>query len=195
MKHLGQLTQAELAAVVQELYGPLVLYARQLCPWPEDTVQEAFLELQKASFGEPRQIGGEAMGQCVSGPSPGTSPTHVRAWLFRTVRHRALNSKRSQQRRSHYETDYCQQKTWFTTNSQANIEADEAVAAMQSLPDELRETVVARLWGNLNLEQIAALTGVSIATAQRRYIRGLDSLRKRLDREQLQPIAVPRKQP
>lgn len=194
MKPPGQLTQAELAAVVQELYGPLVLYARQLCPWPEDAVQEAFLELQKASFCEPRQIGGEVV-ECALGPSSGTSPTHVRAWLFRTVRHRALNQKRNQQRRSHYETDYCQQKSWFTTNSQANIESDEAVAAMQSLPDELRETVVARLWGNLNLEQIAALTGVSIATAQRRYIRGLDSLRKRLDREQLLPIAVSRKQP
>lgn len=195
MKHPGQLTQAELAAVVQELYGPLVLYARQLCPWPEDAVQEAFLELQKASFCEPRQIGGEAMGPCALGPGTGASSTHLRAWLFRTVRHRALNCTRSQQRRSHYETDYCQQKKWFTTNSQANIEADEAVAAMQSLPDELRETVVARLWGNLNLEQIAALTGVSIATAQRRYIRGLDSLRKRLDHEQLRPIAVSRKQP
>ena len=50
--------------------------------------------------------------------------------------------------------------------------------ALQRLPTEERETIVARLWGDLNLEETAALTETSLSTAQRRYVRGLEKLRR-----------------
>ncbi len=109
------------------------------------------------------------------------------SWLFRTVRHRALNARAQPAARSHYESDYCQQKSWFTSHVQTNIEADEAVAAIAACQMNCERPSLARLWGNLNFEQIGELTSVSIATAQRRYLRGLDLLKKRLDREQLLP--------
>lgn len=186
MQQAGQLqTSEEMAAIVHELYGPLLLYARQLCSTPEDIVQEAFLELHKNASLSSRVPALDA----TTG-----SLNHLRAWLFRTVRHRALNNQRSLRRRQHYETDYSQQKTWFSTTGHSQLEADEAKAALECLAEELRETVIARLWGNLNLQEIAELTGVSIATAQRRYIRGLEQLRQRLDSQQQLPQAVPRKQ-
>ena len=178
------LTEAELAGLVQTLYAPLLLYARQLCSIPEDIVQEAFLELQRC----PPQIGGP---QSVA---PEQRVIHLRAWLFRTVRHRALNGLRSEQRRQRYESAYATQRAWFDQPSDSKIETDEAVAALQGLADELRETVIARLWGNLTLQEIADLTDVSIATAQRRYIRGIEQLRQRLDLQERVAPSAPRKQ-
>ena len=56
---------------------------------------------------------------------------------------------------------------------------DELAAAIASLPDELREVVVARTWGGLNFEQIAELAGCSTSTAHRRYEAGLVALRQK----------------
>lgn len=163
----------KLAAVIQRLYGPLLMFARGLCAEPEDVVQETFLELQKhpelLSFDSEEAQAAEA--------------TRLRAWLFRTARHRALNWQRSRRRRQHHELNYSEQKTWFATVSHSHVEADEASSALEALSAEIRETVIARLWGNLTLEEIAVLTEVSISTAQRRYIRGLEQLRQRLDRD------------
>ncbi len=172
----------ELAEFVQELYGPLVLYARQLCQFPEDAVQEAFLEWQRRFA----RVAGQTLMV--------VDPTHDRCWLYRAVRHRALNSQRSEQRRRKYESAYSDQRTWFSTAGQSAVEVDEAVAALQTLSDEVRETVVARLWGNLTLEEIAQLTDVSIATAGRRYIRGLEQLKAKLEGQECASNTTTRKQ-
>jgi RNA polymerase sigma-70 factor (ECF subfamily) len=55
-----------------------------------------------------------------------------------------------------------------------------ATGALEELPLELRETIVARLWGGLTYDEIADLTGTSTATAYRRYLNGLAQLRERL---------------
>jgi RNA polymerase sigma-70 factor (ECF subfamily) len=52
--------------------------------------------------------------------------------------------------------------------------------ALQGLPIEQREIVVARLWGGLNFEQIAEVAGCSVSTAFRRFSAGIDALRKEL---------------
>jgi RNA polymerase sigma-70 factor (ECF subfamily) len=49
------------------------------------------------------------------------------------------------------------------------------------LPLELREVIVARLWGGLTFEAVAALAGTSVPTAHRRYQAGLAQLRERLE--------------
>jgi len=60
------------------------------------------------------------------------------------------------------------------------LDAAAAVAALQRLPDEEREVIVARLWGGLSFEDIATVAGCSASTAFRRYNAGIDALRKEL---------------
>jgi RNA polymerase sigma-70 factor (ECF subfamily) len=55
-----------------------------------------------------------------------------------------------------------------------------ATVALQGLPAEQREVIVAHLWGGLTFEQIAGLVGASSSTAHRWYLAGLAALRDRL---------------
>jgi RNA polymerase sigma-70 factor (ECF subfamily) len=52
---------------------------------------------------------------------------------------------------------------------------------LAELPLQLREVIVARLWGGLTFEDIARLAGCSLPTAHRRYQTGLTQLRERLE--------------
>jgi RNA polymerase sigma-70 factor (ECF subfamily) len=68
----------------------------------------------------------------------------------------------------------------FETNF-ANEERTQAVeAALRLLPDEQREVVVLKIWGELTFEQIAAQLGISSNTAASRYRYALTGLRRRL---------------
>jgi RNA polymerase sigma-70 factor (ECF subfamily) len=57
----------------------------------------------------------------------------------------------------------------------------DAIAAVEELADELREVLVARVWGQLSLEEVGKLCGVSTATAFRRYEAALKALRSKLE--------------
>jgi RNA polymerase sigma factor (sigma-70 family) len=159
-----RLTEEQFADVVRELSAPLVLYARQLCRHPEDVVQEALLSLRTERV----------------------APTNTRTWLFRVVRHRALNNLRGEERRRKYETEFGRERVAWFESSTSSLDVREAVAALEALPSEERETIVARLWGGLTLGEIATLTNTSLATAQRRYVRGLEKMRESL---QVEPYA------
>ena len=52
--------------------------------------------------------------------------------------------------------------------------------ALAALAGEVREPVVAHLWGGLTFVQIGELMGTSAGTAHRRYLEGLAELRRRL---------------
>jgi len=151
-------TPAWLARLLEDHSRALVLYARQWCPWPEDIVQEALLELVKQ-----RQ-----------------PPEHMVAWLYRVVRNRAISASRLQRRREARESRAAVPEAWFQSGA-GSLDAAEATAALATLPLELREVVVARIWGNLTFAEIAALTDVSLSTAQRRYERGIQELQARLE--------------
>lgn len=148
---LGRLVDGHAAA--------LVLYARQWTSAPEDVVQEAFLKLA----GLPRP------------------PEHVVPWLYRVVRHGALDALRAERRRRRHEGEAAGRgQAWFTAAEETSLDADAATRALQGLPAEQREVIVARLWGGLTFEQIADLTGTSSSTAHRAYVAGLSALRERL---------------
>jgi RNA polymerase sigma factor (sigma-70 family) len=141
-------------------HGPaLVLYARQWCRDPEDIVQEALLKLAAQR----------------------TWPDNVAGWLFRVVRNAAVSSARSAARRSRHESA-ASRPAWFVTNNGQHLDAAAATNAMQALPLEQREVLIAHLWGGLTFDQIAGLAGCSSSTAHRRYLTGLQALRERLDR-------------
>jgi RNA polymerase sigma-70 factor (ECF subfamily) len=141
-------------------HGPaLILYARQWCHAPEDVVQEAFLRL--VALRQP--------------------PREVVPWLYRVVRNAAIDAGRAARRRQRRESAAARPVRWFVEPAIDGLDAAAAVAALERLPAEEREVIVARLWGELSFEQIAALAGCSASTAFRRFGAGIDSLRKTLD--------------
>jgi RNA polymerase sigma-70 factor (ECF subfamily) len=152
------MTARELAELIDRHSPALVLFARQRCDTPEDVVQEAFCALAACR----------------------TPPDDPAAWLFRTVRNRSADAGKADRRRKKREAAVGGSVAWFVEPRANGLEAAEAVAALQSLPDELREVIVLRLWSDLTLEQLAAAVGCSVSTAFRRYETGLAMLRHAL---------------
>lgn len=137
----------------------LELFARQWCVTPEDVVQDAFVKLSWQR----------------------TEPSQVVAWLYRVVRNTAISAARSERRRAFHESLAAAQVPWFVEDASGQLDATAVTAALERLPLEQREIIVAHLWGGLTYEQIAELTGTSAATVCRRYQAGLNDLRTRLN--------------
>ena len=55
------------------------------------------------------------------------------------------------------------------------------MAAVGRLSEEMREVLVARIWGQMTLEEIGKICGISAATAMRRYEAALKVIRTELD--------------
>jgi RNA polymerase sigma factor (sigma-70 family) len=151
-------TPVWLAQLLEDHGRALVLYARQWCDCPEDVVQQALLDLVRQ-----RQ-----------------QPQHIVAWLFRAARNGAISASRQQRRRRQREIATATSETVFETGG-AQIDAQEAAEALAALSIELREVMVARIWGELTFAEIAELTGTSLSTAQRRYEQGIRELQARLE--------------
>jgi RNA polymerase sigma-70 factor (ECF subfamily) len=147
---LGQLIDNHSAA--------LALYARQWCRAPEDVVQEAFLKLAAQR-------------------RPPECPV---AWLYQVVRNGALSAARAERRRRQHEsTAAARAEPWFVPALGAALDGEAARQALEALPVDLREPVIAHLWGGLSFNEIGQLMGCSTATAHRRYLEGLAALRER----------------
>jgi len=143
--------------LLDERSPALVLYAQQWCAQPEDVVQEAFIRLMRE-----RPV-----------------PDNVVGWLYRVVRNEAISQSRSQNRRSRHEaTAGATRQAWFNAADDELLDAETAVAALQSLPIAEREVIVLRLWSQLSFEEIGELIGKSTSTAHRWYEGGLASLRE-----------------
>jgi len=137
----------------------LELYARQLCDSAEDVVQEALIERA-----------GQAQ-----------SPHDAVAWLYRVVRNKAMSAARSAGRRQRHEAAAADRRpVWFQRSAADQIDAGTAAAALESLPVEQREVVVARIWGGLTFQEIGRLVDVSDSAAHRRYEAALLALRQKL---------------
>jgi DNA-directed RNA polymerase specialized sigma24 family protein len=150
-EYLGQLVDEHAAA--------LTLYARQWCSAPEDVVQDAFIKL-------------------ITQRVP---PLNAVAWLYRVVRNAAISAARSARARQRHEKVAAGRGlSWLCHPEGAGLDAGTAAQALQGLPIEQREAIVAHLWGGLTFEQIAELTGSSSSTTHRWYLAGLTALRERL---------------
>jgi RNA polymerase sigma factor (sigma-70 family) len=153
-----QMGPHEFANLVDEHSAALILYARQWCDAPEDVVQDAFLKLVVQR--EP--------------------PHEVVPWLYRVVRNGALDLGKTSRRRQQRERVAARPERWFVEPAVDGLDADVAVNALQQLPLDQREAIVARLWGGLSFEEIAAVTDCSASTAFRRFSAGIDALRDAL---------------
>lgn len=153
------MTADELTRLIDRHAGPLVLFARQWTDAPEDVVQTALLKLVR-------------LGRPPDNPVP---------WLYTVVRNAARDAQRSERRRTKYETRRAEfTPNWFDPDAGHHLDGETATAALVELPGDLREVVVAHLWGGLTFEQIADAVGGSASTAYRRYVAGIAALRRTL---------------
>jgi RNA polymerase sigma factor (sigma-70 family) len=157
----GPIDAEQLGRLLDEHGSALALYAAQWTDAADDCVQEALVELARQ-----RQ-----------------SPEHVIAWLYRVVKHRALNAARGDRRRRERESAAMAER--FRRNEQpVAFGDDELITATDSLlqlePGE-RELIIMRIWGNLTYEAIGAALDISTATAHRHYERALNNLRNILE--------------
>jgi len=152
---------AEFLGRLLDEQGPaLELYARQWCGNPEDALQEALIELARQS----------------------APPRDLLPWLYRVVRNKAASAARAARRRQRHESSAAEARSaWFLPAGADGLDAQTAAAALESLPLEQREVVVAHVWGQLSFVQIGSLIGTSDSTANRRYLAALTALRQRLN--------------
>ena len=154
-----RVTPELLGRLLDEHGGALALFAAQWSVSADDCVQDALIELARQP----------------------TVPPNPVAWLFRVVRNRAISQWRSECRRERREELAHRLRQQRRAEPDEPTDALEVATAVAALPDEHREVVVARIWGELNFEQIAELAGCSISTAHRRYEAGLAALREKLE--------------
>jgi RNA polymerase sigma factor (sigma-70 family) len=153
-----QMTPHDFARLVDAHGPPLILYARQWCAAPEDVVQDAFLKLIAQR----------------------TPPRAVVAWLYRVVRNAAFDAAKSSRRRLRREQVAARPERWFVEDAVDGLDAAAAVRALERLPLDQREVIVARLWGGLSFEQIGEVAGCSASSAFRRFGAGIDALRREM---------------
>ena len=135
----------------------LKLYARQWCNAPDDALQEALIELLRQS----------------------PVPDHPTAWLFKTIRFRAMNMSRGERRRNeHHRRASEQRDEWFITDQGQGFHSRELSRLLDELPSLEREIVIARTWGELSFERIAEILGSSSSSVHRRYRAALSMLRR-----------------
>lgn len=151
------MTAGRLTEWIDRHGAALALFARQWTTAPEDVVQDAFCRL------------------VVQIPEP-DDPA---AWLFRVVRNLAIDAGKADRRRRSREARVAKRE-WFAERHIDGLDAESAIAVLQSLPTEQREIIVARLWGGLKFEQIAKAFDCSISSAHRRFEIGINALRERL---------------
>lgn len=106
-------------------------------------------------------------------------PDDPGAWLYVVTRRLAVKAARKNRKRRFDER-------MFVESKPASVDADPATTldaklvaeALDTLEPELAEIVVAHLWGGRNFEKIGEATGVSAATAWRRYQEALNRLQE-----------------
>ncbi|HEV8542477.1 MAG TPA: RNA polymerase sigma factor [Verrucomicrobiae bacterium] len=133
----------------------LILYGRALGlshSEAEDVVQETFVALLKLE----------------------SRPEKPESYLYRAMRNRAINFKRSLWRRICREPESVR---WFEKDEDETVVEKEAMRCLSKLPPEQREVIVLKIWSEHTFEQIAELMDLSPNTVAGRYRYGMEKLR------------------
>ena len=96
-----------------------------------------------------------------------------KAYLFACVRNAVLNDAKVQDRNMPLDVD----SAWFSPPDRDYAGEQNLRRALGELPDDQREVIVLRVWGDLTFSEIADLLGVSSNTAASRYRYALAKLR------------------
>lgn len=150
--------EAEIVAVaVGRWAGVLTSWLRSRTSSPEDVVQETFCRLA-----------------CLDRP-----PERMAPWLFQVALNLCRENARRAKRRMQRERGRAQPES-IECRVHEEIVHQEVRLAVEALPGELRDLVIARLWGGLTLQESAVLLQISTTTAHRRYQESLTKLRQLL---------------
>jgi len=140
-----------------ELHGPALLaYASALLRDPsaaEDVLHQVFLNVLR--------------GRASINGAPA-------AYLFRAVRNTALNHVRGTSR----EVELADGGVWLESSDGSKETSIALQSALKRLPEEQREMVVLKIWGELTFEEAAAVIGIPANTAASRYRYGLAKLKE-----------------
>ena len=160
---MAVISQKQLAQWYEAHGTDLMLYARQ---WSadeqaEDIVQDAFIKLLKQR-------------RC---------PDNVRAWLFRVVRNCSISRiRRLQHRRQAGRKLARPESPWFESRDDDLIDARMVQNLLQTLPSNLREIVLLRIWGQMSLREISQIVNRSVPLVHHDYKTALETIRKKLER-------------
>ena len=154
---MAAITPEQLADLFDRHAAGLTLYLRTWAASAEDIVQDTFVKLACQ-----RRL-----------------PAQPAAWLFRTARNTAISAARQSKRRSDRESKSAKPEAWLCS-SHDRMDAQAASLALNDLPDELREVVVARIWGALTFEEIAQLVDASLSVVYRNYHDGLALMQQKM---------------
>lgn len=145
-----------LSEAVQQHWGPLMAWVGVDSEVAEDVVQQTFIRL--ADLDQP--------------------PKNMAAWLFTVSRNEARNQSLYARRRRRRQQVASLPESTTVDTAWASAEAAELAETLSTLPEELRQVVVARIWSDLTFDEIADLLDCSKATVWRRYESALTLLRK-----------------
>src|ERR1051325_3661081 len=115
------MTGRQIAGLIDAHAAALVLYARQWCAAPEDGGQAAFAKLAAL----------------------GTTPNDPAAWLYAVVRNAAIDAGKADRRRQKREQAVARPVRWFAEREIDGLDAATAVRALEGLPADQREVIVA----------------------------------------------------
>lgn len=96
------------------------------------------------------------------------------ALVFATIRRRAIDLARRNQRRELREVEA---RDWFEDSASTAGSNPELEDAVKRLPSDLREVLILKTWGELTFKQIGETLDVPLNTAASRYRYALDHLR------------------
>jgi RNA polymerase sigma-70 factor, ECF subfamily len=154
----GKLSRQEVKALYEQHGRVLLAYAFTLLPdraASEDVLHQVFVKLLQR-------------GVAITGP-----PSH---YLFRAVRNAALNYRRSHSR----EVELPANGHWLESPPGMGDLGLALESALKELPQEQREIIVLRVWGQMTFEEAAAALEIPANTAASRYRYGLAKLKDRL---------------
>jgi RNA polymerase sigma-70 factor, ECF subfamily len=149
-------------------HGPrLLLYARQATRSladAEDVLQEAFVRFWRHQ----RKLDGDHVGL-----------------VFASIRRAACDLARRDKRRAHREETACAESergdvSFFEPLDEDDERRAAIEAAMRHLPQEQREVLILKIWGERTFEQIGAQLQISPHTAASRYRYALEALRRKV---------------
>jgi len=144
----------------------------------EDVVQETFLRLAQ----EPPVL--------TERGDPRAEEAQLAAWLFKVTRNCCMDAQRSEQRRRRREEEMA--RTEAVGGGHSRVEGEDTRAAversLQRLPDDQREVLALRLFGERSYKEIADITGKKIGTVGWLISVGLKALAG-----ELEPLLEPRR--
>ena len=137
-----------------------------------------FARQQTRAEADAQDVVQEAVVECWHRQADGTPP--AAAMVFATIRRRAIDLGRNADRRAVREDVAARAipEEWFDGGVEERETSRVIQEAMNRLPDNYREVVTLKVWGELTFAEIAEALEIPANTAASRYRYGVAELRK-----------------